>query len=275
MARPQADDAFTPLIVPPPPQGLYGTLDPAIAGRLVNQGTTVPAVYNPQPPTGSGGGGGGGGVSDPASIDWADVYFGQYGLPADLKAQIEALGQKYGTSNPDVFFQSAQNVVRQSDWFKTTYPGFFEGVRAGLFTDETGYRSYLNALNQVYKQYVGRDVSGSEAASHLATGANPTLVANQFQGDAIAKTNANEWQYLSGAFSEGAFSASDNQTLGRELAGIDTPLGQQLQKRLQQASQRAEKIFSGTLATPSLSLGANGLNAPSLLGRNRQSDVAA
>lgn len=220
----------------------------------------------PSAPPDSGGGGGGAGGDTTADIDWAQVFFGNYGLPADLIAQIEALGKKYGTTNPDVFLQAAQNLIRASDWFKTTYPGFASGVTAGLFTDETGYRGYVNQLNQVYQQYLGRAVSGDETAAALAQGATPGLIGNQFQGDAITKTNSGQWQYLTGAFDEnGVLTSAEQTAYGREQAGIDTPLGQMVQKRVQQAIGRASALFGGTLAPPSLSLGASGrLTAPSL-----------
>jgi hypothetical protein len=212
-----------------------------------------------------GGGAGGGGGTPPPDIDWAKVYFGQYNLPADLISQIESLGKQYGTTNPDVFFNSALNAVRGSDWFKTTYPGFNAGVTAGLFTDETGYRGYVNSLNNVYQQYLNRHVSGDETAAALAQGATPDLIGRQFQGDAIANVNAPEWQYLSGAFDEnGALTGAERTAFGREQAGIDTPLGQMVQKRVQQATARASALFRGTLATPSLSVANGRLTAPSL-----------
>jgi hypothetical protein len=278
-------------LIPPPPALYQGYGSQQTGAQIGGVTTTVPRSQTGAQQAGFGPGSiednyGAGASADtsangaPAAppTDWADVYFGSYGLPADLRGQIEALGQKYGTSNPDVFYQSALNTIRGSDWYKATYPGFAEGVRAGLFTDESGYRQYVNALNQVYRQYQGRDVTGSEAAAALASGANPQLIANQFQGDAIAQTNANDWQYLAGNFGDagtGQLSAGELKAGGREQAGIDTPLGQLVQKRLQVAAQRAQKIFSGTLATSSLNLGPQGLNSPGLVGRSGGVDVAS
>lgn len=211
-----------------------------------------------------------------ADIDWAKVYFGQYNLPADLINQIETLGKKYGTTNPDVFFQSALNAVRGSDWFAQTYPGFAAGVRAGLFQDESGYRGYVSNLNTIYQQYLGRHVSGDETAAALTQGATPGLIGNQFQGDTIANVNASDWQYLSGAFDEkGPLTAAERTALGREQAGIDTPLGQQIARRLDYAKQRMQTIFQGRLATPGLTLGTSGLQAPGMLGTRQTPDVGA
>lgn len=233
----------------------------------------------PAPPPAAGGDNGNGGSDTPPpppDIDWAQVYFGNYGLPSDLIGQIEDLGKKYGTTNPDVFFHAAQNLVRGSDWFAQTYPGFAAGVRAGLFSDENGYRGYVSALTNVYQQYLGRHVSGNETAAALAQGATPSLIANQFQGDTIANVNQNQWQYLTGAFDEsGPLSAAETQAFGREQAGIDTPLGEMVQKRVTQAMGRAQALFGGTLGAPSLSLSSSGRLLSPSLGGNASPDVAA
>ena len=298
MAKPiLAPKTSLPKVAPPPP--LHYTPPGAIAGvRPGTPGyedatypttvTTGSSAGQPAPgaapapgasaPSGGGSGGDTGGDTGPP-IDWAQVYFGNYGLPSDLISQIEALGKQYGTTNPDVFMQSAQNLIRGSDWFKTTYPGFAAGVTAGLYTDETGYRGYLNQLNQVYQQYLGRSVSGTETAAALAGGASPTLIANQFQGDTIANVNANQWNYVTGAFdAAGPLTAAERTAAGREQAGIDTPLGQMVQQRLQQAQQRLQTIFGGSLANPSLSLANGRLAAPGLAagrGTGANADVGA
>jgi len=65
--------------------------------------------------------------------------------------------------------------------------------------------------------------------------------------------------------------------LGNENAGIDTQQGQLQQKVLQKAQQVYSKIFQGSDANPSLTLGANGLSAPGLGGtaNRQQPDVAS
>lgn len=288
MAKPiQANPTQRPVIPAPPkltPNTDYGLLNPPQNYSLEAGENAITAARNQnyslepgedaitasrnagKPPLPSGTG---------PDVDWAQVYFGQYGLPSDIVSQIESLGKQYGTTNPDVFMQSAQNLIRGSDWFKVTYPGFSAGVTAGLFTDETGYRGYVNSLNSVYQQYLGRAVSGDETAAALAQGASPTLIGNQFQGDAIAKTNANDWNYLTGAFDTGPLSAAEQTAGGREQAGIDTSLGQMVQKRIAQAQQRASTLFGGRLATTSLGQSAGGrLVAPSL-GTGSTPDIAS
>lgn len=208
-------------------------------------------------------------------VDWADVYFGAFNLPADLRAKIIQLGQKYGTTNPDVFFQSAQSLIRASDWFKTTFPGFDAGQRAGIISSEADYRNYLNQLNQHYKQYAGRDVTGAEVAAALGEGVSPDIVGRRFEADAYLKANTNDIQYLAGAFDTGQLSGGELTAYGREQAGIDSPIGQQVARRLDQAKQRFQTIFQGRLATPGLTQGASGLSAPGLSGTRTTSDVGA
>lgn len=266
--RSDATDSVAPPTIPPPPPA-WSPVPSTFTGIIPGFSTDANGnIISPQAFAAAGGGA-------PPSIDWADVYFGGFGLPADLKNQIMQLGQKYGTTNPDVFFQSAQNLIRQSKWFTTTFPGFQAGVRAGLFTDETGYRGYLNQLNQIYKQYAGRDVTGSEVEGALTEGVSPDLVGRRFAADAYLKANQNDIQYLTGAFDNAALTPEELQAYGREQAGIDTALGQQVAARLDLAKQRFQGIFQGRLATPGLQLSSNGLSAPGLLGNRQQPDVAA
>lgn len=267
-----AKPAPKPRINPPPILG---------PGRRPNPGSAY-VPHEPGMGTGPGGtgapdgaGGGGGGGDGAPDIDWASVYFGSYGLPADLINQINELGKKYGTSNPDVFFQSAQNTIRGSDWFKTTYPGFFAGVKAGIFQNEQGYRDYVNNLNGVYKQYTGKVVSSGDVEAALNEGVSTDIVGRRFAGQAYVNANRNDIQYVEGAFDTGQLSESELKAYGQEQAGIDTPLGQQLQRRLNLAQQRLKTVFSGSLATPNLSVGANGLQATSLLGNRASTDVGA
>ena len=206
--------------------------------------------------------------------DWYKAFFGQYNLPTDVQSQLMDILTKYA-SDPSTAQVLATQYLRSTPWYQTTFPGFSAGVSNGLFTDETGYRSYLNAVNQVYNQYLGRHVSGDEVSALLSEGASPTLVANRFQGQAYVQANSPEIQYLSGAFGNGRLTTDQLTALGNENAGIDTAQGQIQQKMLAKAQQVLNKLQSGSLATPSLSLGNNGLTAPGLAGTKQTPDVAA
>lgn len=202
--------------------------------------------------------------------DWYKAYFGQYNVPADVQGQLIDILKKYAT-DPSTAQSLATQYLRGTDWYKSTFPGFAEGVNNGVISDESGYRGYLNAVNNIYNQYLGRHVSGDEIAALLKEGVSPSTIANRFQGQAWVNANQNDVQYLAGAFGSGRLTPDQLTALGNENAGIDTAQGQLQQKILAKAQQIHQKLFQGSLATPGLSIGANGLSAPSLLGTaNRQ-----
>ena len=219
-----------------------------------------------------------GGSDQQASVanDWYKAFFGNYGLPPDVQGTIIDILKKYA-SDPATAQALSTQYLRSTPWYQTTFPGFANGVNNGLFTDETGYRNYLNAVNNIYNQYLGRHVSGDEVAALLKEGANPNTLANRFQGQAYVNANRNDIQYLSGAFGGGPMTPDQLTALGNQQAGIDTQLGQIQQKVLQKAQQVRDRLFQGSDANPSLSLGANGLSAPGLGGtaNRQQPDVAA
>ena len=235
-----------------PPGGAGGTGTTTGTG---GPGATPTSPTDPTPPTAPTG----------PPIDWASIYWGSLGLTPDLIAQINKIFGLY--PDQSIAFQVAQNYLRGTDWYAKTFPGIAYGIRNGLFTDETGYRSYVNDLNNLYQQYNGRAVTGDEVANWLTQGRNVTYIGKAFQGNAIANTEAPDRQYEAGAFTpEGQLSQAQLQAYGQEQAGIDTPLGQQITQRLQQAQQRMSKLFQGSLATPNFTLGPQGLYAPSIQG---------
>lgn len=211
------------------------------------------------------------------AADWYKAFFSQYGLPADVQQQITSLLSQYAT-DPSTALTLAQQYLRSTQWWQQTFPGFNQGVANGLFTDETGYRSYLNNVNQAYNQYLGRHVSGDELQQYITAGYSPDHVGRLLGGSAWAKANANDVASVTAAFGEGSNSAitgANLQTLGQEQAGIDTAGGQTLENILKRAQQRMAGVFNGVLARPSLSLGPNGISAPGLGGQRQTPDVAA
>ncbi len=258
----------TPTIPGPPegpgPGGL--PLPPAAPTTPTNPGPTAPPGSGPTTTT----------PAAPAGppVDWAQIYWGALGLPPELLAAINKIFAQYPDATTG--FQVAQNYLRGTDWYAKTFPGIAYGIRNGLFTDENGYRQYVNELNNLYQQYNNRAVTGDEAASWLTQGRNSAYVGNVFQGNAIAQTQGPEAQYEAGAFSaEGQLTPDQLQAYGQEQAGIDTPLGQQITQRLQQAKTKMDRIFQGTLGRPDFTTGQQGLNAPSLRGSNGPPDLPA
>ena len=217
------------------------------------------------PATTTSSGGGGGGGSQPAlpSMDWAAFFWGQWGLPSDLIDQINKT--LAGVSDETTALVIGTNLLRSSSWYAQTFPGIGYGIRNGLFTDETGYRDYVNRVNQLYQQYYGRAVTSGEVANYLQLGNSYDYVGNLLQGQAISQAEGPTVGYQTGAFdAQGKLTPAELTAYGQEKAGIDTLLGQQVALRVQRASQRLNNLFTGKLANPSLSIGPQGLNAPSI-----------
>ena len=288
MAKTTADvpDAQKP-IAPPPP---ITAADPRIAASLAanpqaagEPGTlfTYSGVGTPDNP----GPGGTTNYGNPTvtqqaavdpSADWASAFFGALGLPDDVMNQVTQILRDHA-QDQTLAQALATQYIRSTSWYSVHYPGALEGIANGTIADEAGYTSYMNQLNVLSNQYNGRAISGDEVKGYLQAGYNPGYVANLYQGQAYVSANKPELQYLAGAFGQGAMSQDQLTAVGNESAGIDSPLGQLQQKIITKAQQIQSKITSGTLATPSLSLGTNGLSAPSLQGGTNAStpDVGA
>lgn len=197
-----------------------------------------------------------------------------YGLPADVQNKVSQIF----ANTPDVNQATALAMayVRGTTWYAQTYPGIQEGIAKGVIGNEADYRSYLNNVNTLTKQYLGRDISGQEIGDFLKQGYDPARIGRIYQGGAIAKTNAGEWNYATGAFdANGPLTTEEQAALGQEQAGIDTALGQKVQRRLDLAKQRMSAVFGGQLATPSLSLANGRLTAPGLAAGAAPTDVPA
>lgn len=195
--------------------------------------------------------------------DWVSLFWGSLGLD---QATINGLTKATsGLTDPNQIQAIGQNYLRSTPWYQQTFPGFAAGVQAGLYTDETGYRSYVNQLNQATQEYLGRPVTGAEVTAAVQGGVSPGVYGQKLQGNALAVTLGPEAQYEAGAFtSEGRLTQEELQAYGQEKAGYDTGLGQAVTQRLQNANQRMQALFSGTLARANLSLGPQGVYAPGL-----------
>lgn len=206
--------------------------------------------------------------------DWS-ATLGIYGLPPDVQAKVNQIFSS--TSDVNQATALALAYIRGTDWYAQTYPGITQGIQNGTVTNEADYRNYVNQMNQLYQQYYGRAPTSEEITGYLQQGYNSQYVGKIFQGQAYVQANRGDIAYTTGAFApgQGPMSEGDMQALGKEQAGIDTPLGQIQQKILAKASQIQQRIQTGTLATPSLSLGSTGLSSPSLAGPRTGGDVSA
>ena len=195
--------------------------------------------------------------------DWS-AYLETFGLPKDVLKEINAIFAK----TPDITQATvrAQAYVRGTPWYAQTYPGIQEAIAKGVVRNEADYRARQNDLNQLYQQYAKRDITSAEYADHLREGVDAATVGRRFQGAALADTYGNDWQYLSGNFGEGRLTSDEQTALGRQQAGLDSPLGLKVQRRLQMAQERVQKVFSGQLAQGSLAL-LNRPDGPADIGR--------
>ena len=225
--------------------------------------TGQPPGNNPPPDTTT--------TSPTAPTDWSSLL-GIYGLPPDVAAKVGSIFSQ--TTDVSQATALALAYIRGTSWYAQTYPGIQEGIARGVVSNEADYRSYLNNVNILAKQYLGRDISGQELSDYLKQGFNVDRISRIFQGGAIAQTNGQDWRYATGAFdSQGALTGDEQAALGQEQAGIDTALGQRVQRRLALAQQRMQTVFNGSLATPGLST-SNGRLASTTLG-SQVPDVAA
>lgn len=251
------------------PGQAYVPAEPGMGSGPGGTGSPTP----PAPPsTGSGSGSGSGNANQP--LDW-HAYLTNWGFSQDIVDELDRIFRTY--SDPSQASAAAIAYIRGTDWYNTTFPGIQAGMKLGVINNEQDYRAYTNQVNDLYNRYYGRNVSGNEVASLLSKGYSVGREGQALSGEAWAKANGADVQYLLGAFDQNGQATGDQlQALGEENSGLDSLLGQQLQQRLSKAQDRLRTIMSGTLATPSLSLLNSGRPAsPSLAAGNNATDVAS
>ena len=266
-----------------PSAGVYGTQGPAqgqyIPGTPSTYGVTpggqaLAGAYGavPQPGAPAGQTPGAPGTAPAVTpVNWADTYFSGLGLPPDVAAQINTIFTKYADVNEATAV--ALSYIRGTPWYAQTYPGIQYGIQHGIIANESDYRQYVTAIDTQAQRYLGRHISGDEITGYLTQGISPGVVGQQYAGQANIQAFGGDYKYALGAFGEGQPSDTELTALGQEKAGLDSAIGQRMQRALDQANQRLSSIFQGTSATPSLST-TGGLSAPSLLGQRQKPDVA-
>lgn len=220
-----------------------GGSSPAVSQAIQDQGYAEPGpnpVYVPQgvgpelplggesqPPSGGGGGATAAAPKAPAPTDWSQAL-SLYGITD--QSIIDQLGKIWasslnadGTINVTQALEQAMSFVRGTSWYKTAYAGIDSGIAAGLFTDERGYMSYRNQLDQLYSQYYGRVSTGTELSAYLSGGKSISQVSNQLQSAALSGTVSDPLKAV--------FTPAELQAFNDERAGIDTPLGQQISQQ--------------------------------------------
>jgi hypothetical protein len=198
---------------------------------------------------------------------------GSLGIP-DLPPDIEAIVAQILANDPENGAARALAYIRGTDWYKVAYAGIGAGIKSGVISGEADYRSWKGQVADVFKRYYGRDATPEELVSFLAQGFTPGTVEQIGGGHAWAAANKADTEYLAGAFGEGRLTDAELQTLGEQQVGRQSVAGAGFQTKLDQAARKMQRIFEGTLASPSFQLGGAGLSAPSLQTKQKP-DVAA
>jgi hypothetical protein len=212
-------------------------------------------------------------VPKPPALDWA-AWMTNWGFDQATIDGLTAIFAKY--TDPVQAAAAGVAYIRGTDWYAQHFQGIGEGERNGLFSDEQGYRSYVNDLNQTYQNFFGRAPTSAEVAGYMGAGQTVSYINLHFTGQARLKAEQPQDQYLLGAYDENG-QATDTQlgAYGDTLGGIGNTLGPQLQAKIDRAKAKYQSLFTGSLASPSLSI-LNGRPVGQSLGRDvTKPDIAA
>jgi hypothetical protein len=153
----------------------------------------------------------------------------------------------------------------------THLPGF---QHSAVFRSYKAQAAQVLGFNYNLKAKEVREalMGGGDLAGVLSqSGRAQHAVVKDFRGSGDAK----QAQALSASFGDGRLGGKQVRALALQENGLQhSTLGKRLQNSLDLAMARYQRIFSGTAATPSLSL-SGGLTAPSLLGNKQEPDVSA
>jgi hypothetical protein len=188
-------------------------------------------------------------------------------MPPDVAAAVG----KIFADNPDTnqAIALALAYIRGTDWYSKTYPGIQYGMANGLFSNEAGYRAYVNAIDQYYRQYLGRAPTADEITGFLQNGSDPSIVGKTLEGNAYASAYKGDIEYYSGNFGGAQLSKEDLQAYGQEKVGLGSSTGYKVEQMVNQAIARYQGAFSGGAGSnPSgVTIGPAGLAATGLAGQ--------
>lgn len=265
-----ADHAATVALANDLPTGL----DPAVRTAIIARAGTTSTTGGDG---GGDGGDGGGGDKNPdpvqPPIDWRS-YLTDWGFTGDIVNELDRIFRVY--TDPTQAGAAALAYIRGTDWYVKTFPGIQSAIAKGLFSDEQGYRSYVNQANQFYQRYFGRDATTNEIAAGMNAGHTTGQLDEHLAGQAYINANRGDIQYTLGAFdSKGKASEEELGAYGDHLNNLDNMIGPQLQSRLDKARAKFSRIFEGQSASPAMSTLSNGRLFGSSLGAGNNPDVGA
>ncbi len=189
------------------------------------------------------------------------------GLPDDVLDDL----QSFFNNTPNATDTELIGHLKDTDWYRSEFGAFETGVQNGLFGpgEYTAYRAWKSGITDAMGRY-GVDAATAstimDTAAKNAWGAD--RVEREFAADAYVKANQSDLSYVGGAFDTGAYTAEELKALGQQQVGVGNDLGAQLQTRVQQAFQKMNRLFEGTLAV-------GDLQQTGQQDRRRRSDVGA
>jgi hypothetical protein len=246
----------------------------------------------PGPSPGGGGGGGGGGGSGGggggrrsesrgsrhnrrsatradflrAKQHYDDLFRAWLGRPASRKEVERLLNQGISDYQLRINLMKRPNFVR-SPMFKTLQSQA-QGMLGFDYNNKKNLRNlFINAA---------RSEGGLSEASLRAAIVN-SPVAKRAVTKSFRAVSGADIDYVQGAFggTGKTLTPAQYQKLALQQSGLQqSTLGARLQSQIEQATKRMQRVFEGTLAAPSLSMGEGGLQAPSLNPR-QQPDLPA
>jgi hypothetical protein len=156
--------------------------------------------------------------------------------------------------DPATIKATALAFLRQTAWHQQRYAGFMGGLKAGVFADEASYDVWKGQVNDIFQRYYGRHATNEELAGAANSGYQSAVVGQIAEGHSIASAQSGDWQYLEGAFDTSRLTPQEVQAYGELQAGHSSDLGQKIANRIALATQKMQRIFSGTLANSNLQL---------------------
>jgi hypothetical protein len=201
-----------------------------------------------------------------AKQHYDDLFRAWLGRPASRKEVERLLNQGISDYQLRINLMKRPNFVR-SPMFKTLQSQA-QGMLGFDYNNKKNLRNlFINAA---------RSEGGLSEASLRAAIVN-SPVAKRAVTKSFRAVSGADIDYVQGAFggTGKTLTPAQYQKLALQQSGLQqSTLGARLQSQIEQATKRMQRVFEGTLAAPSLSMGEGGLQAPSLNPR-QQPDLPA
>lgn len=186
---------------------------------------------------------------DEAPKTFDRAYWSQFfpGLPTDVLDDL----QSFFNNTPNATDAELVGHLKGTDWYRREFGAFETGVQQGLWAADSygAYRNWKAGITDAMARYgVASETASTVLDTAAKNGWGADRVEREFAADAYVKANQADLQYVGGAFDSGPYTQSELKSLGQQQVGVGNDLGAQLQTRVQQAFQKMNRLFEGTLA---------------------------